>query len=211
MKRLIVVFLIILSSFSFSACKHLDISTTDKYPITFIDETPTLSQFERFRVIPADDTSVEGYQAKILTNNQLTLWFRQQLRRVKFEISPPLDARYFILDKENMLIAFDKFYRENKHWQYAISARDCDDFAFAFKNWIQFEMADDYLELEATSSVAVVFVRQRHAWGGVPAGNAHALIMVVTNEGGIMYEPQTGEWCMLEDYPNREHIYYILR
>jgi hypothetical protein len=200
---------LLITLFLFTAC-----NTPVNQSGVYYDATPTISQFETFKVIPADNPHKAGYQPWIFSGSEITVWLKRQMKVSGStpELSPWLDSEYFVLDKENAIRAFEEFHRSlrAKGIRYVASARDCDDFAFAFKSWLQFLYTDDS-SVEAAAAVAVIFVRQKHAWARIPAGGAHALVAVGTNEGVVIYEPQTKEWSFLIDYPNRSEIYYIIR
>jgi hypothetical protein len=65
--------------------------------------------------------------------------------------------------------------------------------------------------VEFSGQVAVfrIYVKQARQWGGVPAGGAHALIIMLTSEGWHAYEPQSGQVGKLSSYPNRNHIFAV--
>ena len=49
--------------------------------------------------------------------------------------------------------------------------------------------------------VGVILVEQSEHFLGIPATNRHALNVVFTDKGWVVYEPQTNMLCMLKDYP----------
>jgi len=59
--------------------------------------------------------------------------------------------------------------------------------------------------------VAVVVVKQVHEFGGIPGtGGLHMVNLVFTNQGWFIFEPQTGDFILLEDYPNQEFVQYMI-
>jgi len=81
---------------------------------------------------------------------------------------------------------------------------DCDNYAMMYKSLMS---AAAYKAGEKTEpAVLLLLVEQRNAFGGVPAGGAHLCIMVMTNQGWFVVEPQTGKFDKLENYPNQKYV-----
>ena len=60
-------------------------------------------------------------------------------------------------------------------------------------------------------AVGIVVVRQVNEFAGIPGtGGLHAVNLVMTTRGWYIFEPQTNEFMLLEDYPNQEYIQYII-
>ena len=85
---------------------------------------------------------------------------------------------------------------------------DCDNYAMLYKSTmgVSSYKGDDTLDM----AVAVVVVHQVNAWGGIPKGGLHMVNLIFTNRGWYIYEPQTNKFILLEDYPNQEHIKYMI-
>ena len=86
---------------------------------------------------------------------------------------------------------------------------DCDNYAMLYKSvmGVSSYKGGDTLDM----AVAVVVVRQVNEWGGIPGtGGLHMVNLVFTNRGWYIYEPQTNKFILLEDYPNQEHIKYMI-
>ena len=49
--------------------------------------------------------------------------------------------------------------------------------------------------------VGVILVEQTEKFLGIPKVRRHALNIVFTEKGWIIYEPQTNMMCMLKEYP----------
>tara|TARA_B100001093_G_scaffold33818_1_gene29268 strand:+ start:2940 stop:3596 length:657 start_codon:yes stop_codon:yes gene_type:complete len=93
---------------------------------------------------------------------------------------------------------------ESKH-----QALDCDNFAMLYKSLmgISAYKSGDKLEM----AVAVVVVRQVNEFGGIPGnGGFHMVNLVFTPGKWLIYEPQTGEYIKLEDYPNQAYVQYMI-
>lgn len=82
--------------------------------------------------------------------------------------------------------------------------RDCDDFADAFDLAASWQVRS--CNIEAAPVVGCIYVTQSYAWANVPAGGRHALNCVLTDEGLYIVEPQNGQCCPIQDYPNRASI-----
>jgi hypothetical protein len=84
-------------------------------------------------------------------------------------------------------------------------ARDCDDFADAFDLAVSWMVRRAVIE--AAPIVGCISVTAAHAWANIPAGGGHALNIVGTDQGLWVVEPQNGQACPLEFYPNRASIF----
>ena len=84
-------------------------------------------------------------------------------------------------------------------------ARDCDDFADAFDLAVSWMVRRAVIE--AAPIVGCISVTAAHAWANIPAGGGHALNLVGTDQGPWVVEPQNGQACPLEIYPNRASIF----
>lgn len=84
---------------------------------------------------------------------------------------------------------------------------DCDNFAFLYKALFSVTTYKNNKPTEIL--VGVIFVEQKHEFGGVGGGDyQHALNIVGTQSGWFVYEPQTGFYDRLEHYKN-DIIWYI--
>ena len=93
---------------------------------------------------------------------------------------------------------------ENNH-----QALDCDNFAMLYKSLMGVSAYKSGDELEI--GVAVVVVKQVNEFGGIPGtGGLHMVNLVFTNQGWFIFEPQTGDFILLEDYPNQEFVQYMI-
>lgn len=86
---------------------------------------------------------------------------------------------------------------------------DCDNYAMLYKSLmgISAYKSGDTLDV----AVAVIVVRQVNEFGGIPGtGGLHMVNLVFTNNGWFVFEPQTGEFILLEKYPNQEYFQYMI-
>ncbi len=85
---------------------------------------------------------------------------------------------------------------------------DCDNFALLYKSL--FSVSRYKSETQKEPAVALIIVEQKHPFAGIPSGWLHMLNLVFTNNGWYIFEPQSGELILLEDYPNQEFIRFII-
>ena len=88
-------------------------------------------------------------------------------------------------------------------------ALDCDNFAMLYKSLmgVSAYKSGDTLEM----GVAVVVVRQVNEFGGIPGtGGLHMVNLVFTPGKWLIFEPQTGKYIELENYPNQEYVQYMI-
>ena len=124
------------------------------------------------------------------------------------------DGRYRTVDYYHF-VKFNKWFRKllfNTGLMSGIEGTrqnlDCDNYAMLYKSVMgeSSYKGDDTLDM----AVAVVVVHQVNAWGGIPKGGLHMVNLIFTNRGWYIYEPQTNKFILLEDYPNQEHIKYMI-
>ena len=183
---------------------------------TINNSAPKPIKYGSFRITAADNPTQTGYQSWSLHGKkEVTNWINNAFAETKASkpvTSPWLDTEYFIVDYTSAILAITEFRKWAGNKSYIPSARDCDDFAFAFKSWFQFQMADSYSESNSASLVSVVFVKQINDFGRIKKTNKnHALIFIGTDKGFLVVEPQTGVYCLLDDYPNKAYLYYMIR
>ena len=76
---------------------------------------------------------------------------------------------------------------------------DCDNHALLYKSL--FSIATLKKDVKREILVGVILVEQTEHFLGIPATNRHALNVVYTDKGWVVYEPQTNKLCMLKNYP----------
>lgn len=85
---------------------------------------------------------------------------------------------------------------------------DCDNFALLYKSL--FSISRYKSDTPKEPAVGLVIVEQKRPFAGIPEGLLHMLNIVFTNRGWYIFEPQTGESILLEDYPNQEFVRFII-
>lgn len=82
---------------------------------------------------------------------------------------------------------------------------DCDNFAMLYKSMMS--VASFKANEDAEPACGLITTQQINDFGGIPGtGGLHMLILVMTDQGWYVVEPQTGKFTLLEDYPNQQHI-----
>ena len=94
---------------------------------------------------------------------------------------------------------------QNQLGGFISESRDCDDFADAFDCAVSWMAAK--ARISAAPLVGNISVRQVQSFAGVPQGGGHALNCVMTDQGLYIVEPQNGQACHIDEYPNRASIF----
>lgn len=86
---------------------------------------------------------------------------------------------------------------------------DCDDYSVALNAFVDLALLRNKSH-PPPQLVGRLVVYQDRRWAGVRAGGVHELVIVRTERGWLVVEPQSGEFGKLDDYPNRESVKEIL-
>ena len=136
-------------------------------------------------------------------------------------IDIPSDVDIWMLDNRFRSVdyywfrVFNKWYKEMlfengiQSLGGAGEALDCDNFSMMYKSM----MSVAAYKSGGTHEPAVVLVKvhQVNEFGGIPGtGGLHLLVMVMTNRGWFIMEPQTGQFVKLEEYPNQQHVSLLI-
>lgn len=149
---------------------------------------------------------------------------KRQLRRLEhdelvselLEVSgsqPEVFARdsFYHIPVDHSVITMIKWFTGmllKKQVEYRPEAWDCDDFALAMTTFAEISAGHDY-DLQHGFAWATMIVHQEVKWARVPAGGAHELVLMHTDKGFLVVEPQNGLHIPLAEYPNRQHIHSI--
>jgi len=90
---------------------------------------------------------------------------------------------------------------------YTAESFDCDKFALGFA--LAANIASSRAGVKAQPLLARIHVLQTVAWGGAPAGGAHAINGFLSERGIYVLDPQSRALVPLADYPNRAGIFRI--
>ena len=129
---------------------------------------------------------------------------------IQREIQPDFDNkvpsvtldRHFVGVKYSYFEKFNKWYGEVTHGiknKQNNESFDCDNHALLYKSL--FSISTLKKDVKREILVGVILVEQSIHFLGIPATNRHALNVVFTDKGWVVYEPQTNMLCMLEEYP----------
>lgn len=143
-------------------------------------------------------TAFNSVPTKVPTDIKLLLW----------------DSSYQEVDY-NFFIRFNAWFKELLFDNGLLSlgsngeALDCENYAMLYKSTIGIANLKSGKNKEL--SVGIAIVRQEHQFAGIPANRGlHALNLIMTNRGWYIFEPQTNQLILLENYPNQEFIQYII-
>lgn len=152
--------------------------------------------------------------------NDIGLYFAQQKTFNWVDTKVPTDIKVTLFDVNYKAVDYYFFLKFNKWFEklkfengiMPIDQKenlDCDNFAMLYKSLMGISGYKSSNKSEP--SVAVVVVRQVNEYGGIPASNGlHMVNLVMTNNGWFIFEPQTGKFILLENYPNQEFIEYLI-
>jgi hypothetical protein len=111
----------------------------------------------------------------------------------------------FVKPAHSWLLAYVAWFRKldkplNLHYEDQLF--DCDKFARCFVAFADL-LAQKGGETRGSIAIGWATVYNDYEFGGVPEGTAHAVVIIWTDEGVFIVEPQGGTISALSDYPNR--------
>jgi hypothetical protein len=178
-------------------------------------KNPTFKELKEIPTIEQKD-----YQKyKLYKRQDIGRRFGHQIGHNSIKIDVPTNVSIMMLDMAFRDVDYF-FFRKFNNWfedvkfQNGIMAMnqkenlDCDNFAMLYKSLMS--VASYKSGADHEPAVALVIVEQRHPFGGVPAGTLHMLNLVFTSKAWYIFEPQTGEYIELENYPNQKYIRTII-
>lgn len=162
-------------------------------------------EFFEFKELPHIEVIKEHGQPVHLAHDALI----KELREVSGS-TPEVFARdeWYHVPTQRTMIHLLKWF-EALVWKYDAAYRheawDCDDFALGLTAFCEIAAGRDY-DLTHGFAWATMIVQQKEGWSRVPAGGLHELVLVHTEKGFLVIEPQNGFHVPLENYPNRRFI-----
>ena len=134
-------------------------------------------------------------------------------------IEVPKDVQILLLDSKYQSVDYFYFKRFNKWFKNLVFNNgimpinqneiiDCDNFAMLYKSL--FSIGAYASNNSQEFAVASVVVMQVSEFGGIPSGGLHMVNLVFTTRDWYIFEPQTGEYIELQNYPNQAHIQFII-
>ena len=146
--------------------------------------------------------------------------YKELLPRLDMEFEPTtvtFDTHYVGI-KYEYFEKFNKWYapfltkinneeRKGNKGENSGEAYDCDNHAMLYKSLMSCATLKKKSALREIL-VGVIVVVQTEKALGIPSSHiTHALNIVFTDKGWIVYEPQTGQHCPLSEYPNVINTY----
>ena len=132
-------------------------------------------------------------------------------------IDVPNDVNIYLLDNRFKPVDYYWFRKFNNWFRKLLfengimslgeanESHDCDNFAMLYKSMMSVAGFKSNSKIEPASGL--ITVKQVNEFGGIPGTRGlHMLILVMANKGWSAVEPQTGDFILLEDYPNQQHI-----
>lgn len=175
------------------------------------------TNFKELQVIPKIDLQEQRY--KLYSRKDLGYAFSYQRGINSIQIDVPKDANILMLDRQFREVDYF-FFRKFNNWFEKVKFEngimpinqkenlDCDNFAMLYKSLMS--IANYKSGVDHEPAVALIIVEQKHPFAGVPAGALHMLNLVFTSKAWYIFEPQTGEYIELENYPNQKYIRTII-
>jgi hypothetical protein len=111
---------------------------------------------------------------------------------------------------EKFLPYFARF-RSELHLSHRGDGLDCDNFATIFRNQLVFSNIAAGREFEGDVPCGILEVQQKEGFGTVRSlgDGFHSLVVIRTDKGWMVIEPQDNTFAPLAEYPNRDRIAYI--
>lgn len=176
------------------------------------------TKFEELKDIPTIEQRKEQVY-KLYTRKDLGFAFNHGRGHNFVSLDVPKDINILMLDRNFRGVdyfffkKFNNWFREVKFENGIMPINqnetlDCDNFAMLYKSLMSVSSYKSNIEHEP--AVALIIVEQKHEFGGIPSGALHMLNLVFASNGWYVFEPQTGEYIELENYPNEKYIRTII-
>lgn len=173
-------------------------------------------KFDEIKAIPKIG-SEQSYT--IFDRQRLGFHFNHQKGHNSVPIEVPTDVGMLILDSKYQSVDYFYFKKFNKWFKNLVFENgimaigqneiiDCDNFAMLYKSL--FSVGAYASNNSQEFAVASVIVMQENSFGGISSGGLHMLNLVFTTRDWYIFEPQTGEYIELQNYPNQKHIKFII-
>lgn len=175
------------------------------------------TKLEDIKVIPLISEDYQQYS--MWTRQDFGKRFHHQIGHNSVKINVPQDLSMLLLDSQYrgvdffFFLQFNQWFKELKFNNGIMPINqpenlDCDNFALLYKSL--FSISHYKSNVEHEPAVGLVIVKQVQPFGGIPSGELHMLNIVFTNRDWYVYEPQTGKYISLDEYPNQENIVTII-
>jgi hypothetical protein len=180
------------------------------FGLVFISTLLTLLETAtpEFEIPMVPDLSINGVRVPKL---EIVGSQSAQTVRTKFNVIDMvmLADRNYAIPKHRSMLAFiewvNTLYFNSPELRYVPESYDCENYTRTFA-----VLADlGGVSVKGQHSIFRIYVEQKVAWGGVPSGGYHALVLFKSDRGWFVLEPQTGDVITLDRYPNKQYIYLI--
>ena len=173
-------------------------------------------KFNEIKTIPKIGKEQSYY---LLDRQKIGFHFNHQKGHNSKIIEVPKDVQILLLDSKYQSVDYFYFKTFNKWFKNLVFNNgimpihqneiiDCDNFAMLYKSL--FSVGAYASNNSQEFAVASVVVMQENPFGGIPSGGLHMLNLVFTNKDWYIFEPQTGEYIELQNYPNQAYIKFII-
>ena len=175
--------------------------------------------FDDLQTVPDVVYAGDG-RGDLVTRGDLGYHFNYQRGRNSQILEIPTDVNVFMLDNKFREVDYYWFRKFNNWFQQMLhennmlalggagETADCDNYAMLYKSLMSVAAYKAGESVEP--AVLLVLVEQRESFGGVPAGGAHLCVLVMTDQGWFVVEPQTGQFDKLENYPNQRFVRLLM-
>lgn len=178
------------------------------------------TDFDEMKNIPTVEYTDDKPHKRNITRSDIGYHFANQRGMNHVRIQVPRDVKVLMLDTNFKEVdyywfrRFNNWFADMKHDNGIMPAggdqnMDCDNFAMLYKSLAS---VASYKSKHADEpAVAVMIVTQVNQFGGIPATSGlHMVNLIMTSRGWYVFEPQTGEHVLLEQYPNQSHVQLII-
>lgn len=175
------------------------------------------TRFDELKEIPKIDLKEQRY--KLYSRKDFGYAFSYQKAVNSTPIKVPKDVSILMLDRQFREVDYF-FFRKFNNWFEEVKFQngimpinqkenlDCDNFAMLYKSLMS--IANYKSGVDHEPAVGLVIVEQRYPFAGIPAGSLHMVNLVFTSRSWYIFEPQTGEYVELQNYPNQQYIKTII-
>lgn len=118
-----------------------------------------------------------------------------------FESVKCLDGHYIGVKEKSLKDFLETYKKAAKLKKFKLESSDCDDFGLFFKFFSSFVNTRKKNNKYALC-VGFALVKAKEEALGIPPTKAHAINLIWSDKGWIVVEPQSGEYCLIKDYPN---------
>lgn len=182
----------------FAACNNTNLDDIKSIPKVEEDVNQRQIYVKDIAYRFSTQTTFNSVPTKVPTNIKLVLWDNSYQ-----------EVDYYFFRKFNNWFKDMLFNQGIQSLGENGEALDCENYSMLYKSTMS--IANYKSGQKKEIAVGLVVVRQDYEFAGIPANSGlHMLNLVLTKRGWFIFEPQTNEFILLEDYPNQEAIQYII-